>query len=233
MELTIPLVLLAGVASFASPCFLPVVPVFAGYMTGQGAANPDRGRLGGVGQALVFMAAFSAVFIAGWAVIGLIGWVAGDYRAWLRIGGGIVLVVLGLHVSGLLRIGLLDRVLRASYNPDMAEPPNWRRSALLGLAFAAGWTPCIGPVLGGVLGLATTADSLGSGLGLLVVYCLGLGVPFVLVSAGITSLASRLKWFVRHQRGVNAVAGMLLIAVGFLMIADLFSRLSALIPEVV
>lgn len=223
--LTIPVVLLAGIVSFASPCFLPVVPVFVGYMAGQEAG---RRRWAAVGHAGLFMAAFTAVFAALWALVGLIGWVAADYRSVLRIGGGAILVLLGLHTAGLIRLPFLDRNLRPGYAPDGAAPPTWRRSVLLGLAFGAGWTPCIGPILGGVLGLTTTSTSVGSGLALLMVYSFGLGLPFVLICGGVTSLAGRLQWFTRHHRGVGWVTGGLLIAIGFLIIADLFSRLSAL-----
>jgi cytochrome c-type biogenesis protein len=231
--LTIPLVLLAGVVSFASPCFLPVVPVFAGYMAGAtGGVSTlvltKRRHLLAAAHAAVFMVAFGAVFAALWALVGLIGWAAADYRGVLRVAGGIVLAVLGLHVAGLIRIGLLDRVLKPAYSPDGAEPPSWRRSILLGLAFGAGWTPCIGPVLGGVLGLTTVATSAAAGLGLLAVYTLGLGLPFILVSAGLTSLTARLRWFQRHHRGVNLVTGLVLVVIGFLMISNLFARLAGL-----
>ena len=229
--ITILIVAWAGVVSFASPCFLPVVPVFVGYLAGQSAQEGTaRRRWSAVAQALIFMAAFAFVFIALWSLIGLIGWAVGGARGWLRIAGGIVLVVIGLHTAGLIKIGLLDRVLQPAYSPDRTEPPNWRRSLLLGLAFGAGWTPCIGPILGGVLGLATTTGSVGEGIVLMVVYSIGLGLPFVLVCAGAGWIAARLKWFVAHQRAVNIVIGVFLIVVGFLMISDLFSRLAGLIP---
>ena len=222
------LVLWAGVVSFASPCFLPVVPVFVGYLAG-GRETAVR-RRAAVGQACAFMAAFAAVFIALWGLVGLIGWAVGGYRDWLRIIGGAILVVIGLHTTGLIHIPILDRVAQAPYSPNQAEAPNLRRSILLGLAFGAGWTPCIGPILGGVLGLAVTSDSMGTGILLLIVYSLGLGIPFVLVAAGASSVMNRLKWFVTHRRAVNIVVGIFLIVVGFLMIADLFDRLAAFVP---
>jgi len=233
--ISVMVVLWAGVVSFASPCFLPVVPVFVGYLTGQtvqagAAVSNRRKRWSAVSQALIFMAAFAAVFIALWSLIGLIGWVVGGARTWLRIGGGIVLVVIGLHTAGLIKIGFLDKVLQPAYSPDQTQPPNWRRSLLLGLAFGAGWTPCIGPILGAVLGLATTTNSVGQGIILMIVYSIGLGLPFVLVCAGAASVAARMKWFLAHQRGVNIVVGVFLIVVGFLMITDLFSRLAGLLP---
>lgn len=228
--ISVPFVLLAGVASFASPCFLPVVPVFVGYMVGQGdttAGGRASSRSAAVWHSLVFVAAFSAVFTLLWALVGAIGWVVGDYRDLLRIGGGIILVLLGLHTAGLIRLPFLERTLRAHYSPAISEPPTYRRSFLLGLAFGAGWTPCIGPALGAVLGLATNSDSLGQGVGLLLIYSLGLGIPFVLVCAGITSMTHHLSWFARHHRAVSITTGVMLIVVGFLMIADLFTQLAA------
>lgn len=232
VQLSLPVVLLAGVVSFASPCFLPVVPVFVGYMAGQDRvvaadAGPRGRRWAAAGHAATFMAAFALVFTVLWALVGLVGWVVGDYRDVLRVGGGIVLVLLGLHTAQWVRLPFLERTVRVGYNPDMRRPPTVRRSFLLGLAFGAGWTPCIGPVLGAVLGLAVSAPTVGRGAGLLVVYSLGLGIPFVLVSAGAVGVARRLRWFVRHARAVGVATGLVLVVVGFLMIADLFSRLSA------
>lgn len=230
------LVFWAGVVSFASPCFLPVVPVFITYLAGrpssaQGETDRAQGKIdwAAAGQAVIFMIGFSAVFIALWSAIGLIGYVLGDFRVWLRIAGGIVLIIVGLHATGLISIKFLDRVLKPNYSPERTGKPQVGRSLLLGLAFGAGWTPCIGPILGGVLGLASTTDSLGAGILLMVVYSLGLGLPFVAICAGASTLMNRLKWFTAHQRGVNIVVGLFLIVVGFLMIADLFSRLAGVL----
>ncbi|MDR1264507.1 MAG: cytochrome c biogenesis CcdA family protein [Propionibacteriaceae bacterium] len=224
--LTVPVVLLAGVVSFASPCFLPLAPVFIGYLTGQSAGQRGR-RWFGLAQAGVFMTAFGLVFTALWALVYLIGWLNRDG---LRIGGGVVLVLLGLHTAGLVRLPWLDRNLKPDYRPDHTAPPNWRRSALLGLAFGAGWTPCVGPILGAVLGLTASASSPARGLGLLLVYIAGLGLPFVALCGGATSLTARLGWFVRHHRGVSRATGGMLVAVGFLMMANLFPRLAGLVP---
>ncbi|MCL2653470.1 MAG: cytochrome c biogenesis protein CcdA [Propionibacteriaceae bacterium] len=231
-------VLWAGVVSFISPCFLPVVPVFVAYLTGEtvtqaqgvrAAARPNR-RWFAAMQAIAFMVAFAAVFIALWSLVGLVGWVVGGFRSWLRIAGGVVLVVMGLHMAGLIHIGFLDRVLRVNYTPDVKQAPTLRRSLALGLAFGAGWTPCIGAILAAVLGLATTRDSMGQGIVLMAVYSVGLGVPFVLVCVGVSSLLARLAWFTKHQRIVNIVIGAFMIIVGFLMIADLFKWLAVFVP---
>lgn len=228
IEVTVPLALLAGVVTFASPCFLPVVPVFVGYLSGT--PQTYRGRGVAVTQASVFVAAFATVFIALYGLIGLIGYVINDRQGLLRILGGSVLIVLGLNLVGLLRIPFLDRTLRVDYHDDMSRPPSVKRSLLLGLAFGAGWTPCIGPMLGGVLGVAAAGHSAWQGLGLMVVFSLGLGLPFVAVCAGATGLTGRLRWFMVHRRGVEAVTGALLMVIGFLIIAGLTGRLANLLP---
>lgn len=225
---TAPLAVLAGVVSFASPCFLPIVPVFVAYLVGTD-AHVSRRRTA-LAQALTFVLGFSVVFVGLWASIGLVGYLVGDHRDLLRIAGGIVLVVMGLHVAGLVRLPFLERQLRAPMRVDAGQAPTYRRSALLGLAFGAGWTPCIGPILGGVLGLATVGESVGQGTALLVAYSVGLGVPFVLVALGATAVSRRLAWLTRHQGAVGAVSGLFLGVTGFLMITDLFSRLAGLAP---
>jgi len=223
-SLSVLTVLWAGLVSFASPCFLPVVPVFVGYLTGQ-TAGVAHSRRFAVAQSLAFMAAFTAVFMGLWALIGLLGWAVGSYRIWLQVLGGVILVVLGLHTAGFVQIGLLDRVLRINYSPNPQDAPSLRRSVLLGLTFAAGWSPCISATLGAVLGLVAIRGSVGQGALLLLVYSIGLGIPFVLVCAGVTSVASRLAWFVRHRRGVNIVMGVLLILIGILLITNLSDAL--------
>jgi cytochrome c-type biogenesis protein len=229
------MVLLAGIVAFASPCFLPVVPVFIGYLTGQAtvedqaAPQPITKRLSGAAHAVVFLGGFTVVFIGLWAAIGLVGWAAADYHGVLRIVGGSLLILLGLHTCGLIRFGFLDRTLRNGYHPDMAAAPTVARSALLGLGFGAGWSPCIGPTLGAVLGLTTTTSSVGQGIVLMLVFSAGLGLPLVAIAAGATSLGSRLSWFIKHRKGVNIVSGVLLIALGFAMVADLMGWLTSMI----
>jgi cytochrome c-type biogenesis protein len=238
-EVGIPVAFLAGVVSFASPCCLPLVPGYVSYMV---AANPDGSpapRRAALLHSLSFVAGFTLVFVAIWASVGLIGYLFRDYLGLLRQLGGAILVFMGLHVAGLVSVSALYREARLPIGPGRASQdgggssePSYARSALVGVIFSAGWTPCIGPILGGIIGLASVSASVAQGTLLLIVYAVGLGIPFVLVALGATAVSERLGWFRRHQAMVNAVTGALLVAIGFLMITNTFARLSGALPLV-
>lgn len=227
---TVPLATLAGVVTFASPCFLPIVPAYIGYVAGTEERRSRAGQLRVLAQAGVFVAGFSVVFVSLWVSLGLVGSVLADHRGLLRTLGGAVLILLGLHLAGLVRLSVLYRQLRPSVQVVASDRPRLGRSFLLGVAFAAGWTPCIGPILGGVIALATTTGSVGEGTVLLLAYSLGLGVPFVLVALGADAVSRRLGWLQRHHDTVSTVAGLLLLAMGFLMITNQFDRLAGFVP---
>lgn len=241
---TLPLALVAGVVSFASPCFLPIVPVYVGYLAGGDPHAGTPARRTTLAQASAFVLGFSLVFVGVWASIGVVGYALGEYRSWLRVVGGAVLIVMGLHVAGLIEIPVLHRTLRAgggslrASGASAATPghglgaPSLRRSGLLGLAFGAGWTPCIGPILGGVIGLASVSGTVGQGAVLLAAYCVGLGLPFVLVALGAQEIHRRLGVLRRHETAVALTSGALLVAAGFLIVTDLFARVSGLFPTV-
>ncbi|HEY5247203.1 MAG TPA: cytochrome c biogenesis protein CcdA [Dermatophilaceae bacterium] len=233
---------LAGIVSFASPCCLPLVPVYMTYMVGTTPADSPDVRQVAFRQALVFVLGFTVVFVALFASFGLLGYVLKDYTGILRQVGGALLIVMGLHVAGLIRISALyrqvsvptGRVLGKSETGDgtvKVLAPSYLRSMLLGVVFAAGWTPCIGPILGGIIALATQTSAL-QGTILLIVYALGLGVPFILVAVGATAANRKLVWFRRHEAGVNLATGGMLILVGFMMFTNQFTRLAAAAPDI-
>ncbi len=236
----------AGIVSFASPCCLPLVPAYVGYMVGAAPDGIDNRRALALRQSLAFVVGFSVVFVALWASLGVVGYLLRDQLGLLRLIGGSIIVFLGLHVAGVINVTALYREVRLPVGPlaggALAAPapfgvaavpqaPGYGRSALLGVTFAAGWTPCIGPILGGIIGLASVSSSVLAGTALLVAYASGLAVPFVLVAVGATSVSDRLGWLRDHNRLVSAVSGSLLVAVGFLMITNTFARLSTLIPN--
>jgi cytochrome c-type biogenesis protein len=232
-----------GIVSFASPCCLPLVPAYVGYMVGATPDSSAAGRLAAFRQALAFVLGFSVVFIALWASVGLIGYVFRDSAGLLRQLGGALLVFMGLHVAGVINVAALYREIRLplgrlapaglEFGESRPAAPSYGRSALLGVVFAAGWTPCIGPILGGIIGLASVSSSVAEGTLLLVAYAAGLAVPFVLVAVGATSVSHRLGWLRHHSRAVSWVTGGMLVLVGFLMLTNTFVRLSTLFPPIV
>ena len=240
--LSIVVAFLAGIVSFASPCCLPLVPVYVSYMVGTTPPGSPTARRVALQQALAFVVGFTVVFVALWASVGLVGYLLRDYVGILRQVGGAVLIVMGLHVAGVIRVSALyrtvkipaGRVVGASPSGDgtvMVQAPSYARSTLLGVAFAAGWTPCVGPILGGIIGLASLSSSVGQGTVLLIAYAIGLGVPFILVAVGATAVNQRLVWFRKHEAAVSLVTGAMLILVGFLMITNLFIKMSGFLPN--
>lgn len=239
IEVGLAVAFVAGVASFASPCCLPMVPVWISYIVG-GNAVAGRSRRTALAQSVAFVAGFTVVFVALWASLGLVGYLLRDYAALLRQVAGGVLIVMGLHVAGLISLPFLANqvslgtgrlVRRDATGAVVAAAPNVGRSALFGVVFAAGWTPCVGPTLGAILGLASLRETVGQGAVLLAAYSLGLGLPFVLVALGADAVRRRLSWFIRHEAAVSLVTGALLVVVGFLMITNLFVKLNQFIPQ--
>ena len=241
-EIGLLIAFLAGLVSFASPCCLPLVPAYVGYMVGTSDQSISSGRRDALLESLFFVAGFSVVFISLWASVGLIGYVLRDQAFLLRQLGGAVLVFMGLHVAGLINISALYREVRLplgrlapagmGFGEQRSMTPSHGRSTMLGVVFAAGWTPCIGPILGGIIGLASVSASVVQGTALLFAYAAGLGLPFVLVALGATSVSRRMGWFRRHSTAVSRVTGAMLVGVGFLMITNTFVRLSSLISPV-
>ena len=241
--LNVGLAFLAGIVSFASPCCLPLIPAYLSYLLGTTPPESPLARKVAVRQSVAFVFGFTVVFVTLWASVGLIGYFLRDYAGILRQIGGGVLIVMGLHVAGLIRISALYRQVSVpvgrltgtseSENGTVAvRAPSYGRSTLFGMAFAAAWTPCIGPILGGILGLASMSSSLVQGTVLLIAYSMGLGVPFILVAAGASEVNRRLGWFRRHHVGVSLVTGGILILVGFLMFTNQFVKLYGFLPNI-
>ena len=213
----------AGILSFLSPCVLPLVPAFLVNMAGEAAlAGTQRGRT--VAHALAFVLGFSAVFTLLWVLIAIVGALAGELVFWLQRLGGALLIVLGMHMLGLITIPLLARELDLHLE---GRTTGFARSFLIGIAFGVGFTPCVGPYLALILNLLLNED-LVSGAGLLLAYALGLGVPFLLMAAGVGGVRRVTAALRRSIRVVNAVGGTLVIVMGLLLVSGQFSRLPQL-----
>ncbi len=213
----------AGMLSFLSPCVLPLVPAFLVNIAGEAAlSGRDRGRT--VSHALAFVLGFSVVFTALWVAIALVGALAGELVYWLQRVGGLLLVVLGMHMLGLITVPVLAKRLDLRLEGSTSGYP---RSFLIGTAFGVGFTPCVGPYLAVILNLLLGTD-LGSGAILLLAYALGLGVPFLLVAAGLGRTRAAVRALGRHLRAVNIAGGTLVVAMGLLLLSGQFTRLAQL-----
>jgi len=222
-------VALAGLVSFLSPCVLPLVPPYLGYLGGTTfeELSDEKGLERTVWRRIVlasvfFVLGFTTVFIALGASASLIGQLIQTWRAELSIAAGIVIILFGLHFLGVLRIPFL--MVDKRYHHEQ-EGASLAGAYVLGLAFAFGWTPCIGPILSTVLALAANEASLGAGVRLLAVYSLGLGVPFILAAIAIRPFLSFMQRFRRHLGLMEKIMGVLLVLTGiaFLNVVDWFS----------
>jgi cytochrome c-type biogenesis protein len=215
---------LAGLLSFLSPCVLPLVPSYLSYVTGMsGVAEIQARRHVALLHAALFVSGFTLIFLALGATATALGRLLNTYQYWLERVGGALIVVFGLYTMGVIRWGLLSREARLQL---AGQPLGFLSSVLAGMAFGAGWTPCIGPILGSILIYTSSQADLGKGIGLLLTYSLGLAVPFLVAA---WALESFLLWFQRFRRYlgyVEKVAGALLVAVGLLLMTGMFTLLS-------
>jgi len=217
LYLALPIALLAGLVSFLSPCILPLVPGYLGYVGGVARADgqPDRRRL--VLGVLLFILGFTLVFTLTIGAFGALGfWLVRYGDIIVRI-SGVLVIALGLVFIG--QFTFLQRTIKPSWRPatGLAGAP------LLGIVFGLGWTPCIGPTLAVVLTLSADSASAGRALLLGLAYCLGLGIPFLLVALGFGWVTGSLAFLRRHIRTINIIGGSLLIAIGLLMVSGLWS----------
>jgi cytochrome c-type biogenesis protein len=219
----------AGILSFISPCVLPLVPVYIAHLTGASASivNPGTRRKAAFIQALFFVIGFTSIIVAIGASVGLIGYLMYDNIDIFRKIGGVVLVVMGLHTTGVFQIPLLyrDKHLRL----ETPGKTGYLSSLLVGVVFAVGWSPCIGPILGAIFALAFNSQTVWLGASLLAVYSLGLGMPFLATALAIGTMTRHLKRLNRHMQMIELASGLFLMAMGITIFADLLGRLSGLL----
>ncbi|MAN98070.1 cytochrome c biogenesis protein CcdA [uncultured Roseovarius sp.] len=218
--------LAAGIISFLSPCVLPIVPPYLAYMSGvslNDLSESGQSRARAVVPALFFVLGLSTVFIFLGFTASAIGTVFLQYQSYFNTIAGVLVMVFGAHFVGVYRIKFLDREARI----DAGDRGGSSLGAyILGLAFAFGWTPCIGPQLGAILSLAASEGSVARGTTLLAIYAIGLGVPFLLVAAFLPRLQGLMGWMKRHMEQIERVMGLLLWTIGLLMLTGGFSAFS-------
>ena len=214
----------AGLLSFLSPCVLPLIPSYVGYLTGMSADQIQARRGLALLHAVWFVAGFAAVFVALGATASAVGSLFRASQLWLGRVGGVLMIALGLYLLGVIKAPFLLRERKI----ELAHKPvGYLGSAIVGVTFGAAWTPCIGPILGGILTLAAAQASLGQGTVLLAFYALGLGIPFLLTALALERF---LAWFQRFRPylvWIERIAGVLLILLGLLLVTDRFTLLAS------
>ena len=217
------LAFVAGLLSFLSPCVLPLIPSYVGFLTGLTLEELEVRRGTALAHALWFVAGFSLIFIALGATASALGVLLLRSQVWIGRIGGVVVILFGLYLLGVLRPALLMRERKVQL---ARKPLGYLGSAFVGVTFGAAWTPCIGPILGAILTMAAAQGSIGRGAGLLTAYALGLAVPFLLAAVALDRF---LVWFQRFRPflvWVERIAGILLILLGLLLVTDRFTLLA-------
>ena len=215
LNITFPAAFVAGILSFLSPCVLPLVPVYLANIAGMSILTPDPpARRYIMLHTISFISGFSLVFIVIGASLGLLGAMA-PFRLLGNI-AGVVLIIFGLFLLAAMKLPWLNYEKR--FNFAQAKGSGYVRSLSIGAIFSLGWTPCVWPVLGGVLALAWSSQTVWQGIYLLLAYCLGLGLPFIGVGLAIGTASRYLKWLSRHAFATSVVSAVLLISIGILML---------------
>lgn len=221
---------LGGVVSFLSPCVLPLVPSYLSFVTGVSLEDMQEGvdRKVTLTHATLFVVGFSLVFIVLGATATFIGQFIRAYEIWLARAGGVIIILLGLHLVGLFKITPLLRERRIHLQD---KPAGYLGTLGVGAAFGAGWTPCIGPVLSAILGLASAQETIWQGMGLLTVYSIGLAVPFILSALALDRFLQAFSKFRRFLPAVQVGSGILLIVLGILLVTGRFTWLTGLLNQ--
>jgi cytochrome c-type biogenesis protein len=219
----------AGLFSFLSPCVLPLFPSYLSFVTGMSVSDLSADLTSAARRrvflhSVAFVVGFSMVFVALGASFSAASAFLLDYRDWIRRVGGVLIVVFGLYIAGVLRVGIFNRTQQVQLRE---KPAGYIGSFIVGLTFAIGWTPCVGPILGAILTLAGTAETVRRGIGLLVAYSAGLGLPFLLSAL---ALGLFLKFFKRYRPFIPVVerfAGVILVVVGVLVFTNYYLVLNS------
>jgi cytochrome c-type biogenesis protein len=225
VEVGIAIAFTAGLLSFLSPCVLPLVPSYLTFVTGMSLEDLQEGvnRRATFVHSILFVLGFSTIFVLLGAAASFLGQFFRYYEVWIARIGGVIIILLGLHLAGLFRLTPLMREKRV----HLADKPVGYLGTLgVGLAFGAGWTPCIGPILGAILTYGFSQDTMWAGVGLLSVYSLGLAVPFLLAALALDWFLQAFARFRRWMPVVEKASGVLLVVLGLLLLTGRFTVLS-------
>lgn len=218
----------AGLLSFLSPCVLPLVPSYIGFLTGMSAPEAANRRRITVTHALFFVVGFTLVFMALGAGASAFGSALKSQKLLIARIGGVLIIFFGLWTIGVVKLPFLEREQRLHVEQ---KPVGYLGSSLVGMAFATGWVPCLGPILGMILGLAATQADFSRGMGLLAAYSAGLAIPFLLAAYALDAFMGWFKQFRRHLGTIKILSGALLIVVGVLMVSGEFTRLAGWLSD--
>ncbi len=230
-SVTIGLAALAGLASFLSPCVLALVPAYLGYLGGWSVSPSGEmieNRWLTFRHGVAFVLGFSAVFVVMGMAASAIGALLFDSRQWLARIGGVAIIIFGLHTMGVIRIPFLDFDTRKQYRPNPGL--GLLSSALMGVFFSAGWSPCVGPVLGAVLGIAATGADVSRGAILLSAYSFGMAVPFLLAALGIGSITELMRRHSKVIRILSIITGVILVIIGVMLLTGTLHLLAGFDP---
>ena len=226
-DITVPLAFFAGTLSFVSPCVLPLVPVYLSYLSGSSLEEENEeervGRWHVFSHALFFVGGFTLIFVL---LFGLPATILGNalfhYNDIIAQAGGVLVIVFGVHTLGWVNIPFLNMTKQLQAGHNMA--PGYTRSGLIGMAFGAGWTPCIGPLLGTVMTMAASQPS--QGVFYTLVYALGLALPFLITALLFTRATDQLRRLNRHAHIVQKISGVFLVAIGLLLVTGQLTSLN-------
>ncbi len=225
---------IAGFLSFISPCVLPLVPSYLSYITGlsldQLTSEDNRKKLRGtiMTNSVLFIGGFSAVFMAFGASASFAGQLLFAYHDYLQKIGGILIIIFGLYVMGVFKLRFLSVEKKMHLS---TRPAGYVGSVLIGMVFGAAWTPCVGPILGSILALAATSDSMMTGVQLLGIYSLGLGIPLFLAALGVDSFLNYFKKVRTYMWAVSAVSGVFLVLVGVMIYTNSFAQFTRILTD--
>ena len=219
----------AGLLSFISPCVLPLIPSYLTFVTGVGLDDLAKSRRASFVHALLFVLGFTLIFVALGASATVLGRLLLAYRVWITRVGGALIVLFGLYLLGIARIGAFDRERRV----HLADKPmGYLGSVLVGVAFGAGWTPCLGPILGAILTYTAATADLSRGLPLLLAYSLGLALPFLVAAVAVERFLTTVARLRPYLARVSQVSGALLVIVGVMMMFDYFTAIGVYLQAV-